>query len=246
METLACSIYVNFLPLFLTLFALYIFQIIIFTWVSKLIPYSLLRLFAAPGVILHELSHMALCILSFHKIVEVSFFNTNGSDAMGFVTHSFNPNNLYQRTGNMFIGIAPAFAGVWMLFYIFNVYELLPSDTDFVSLGFIQYYKYIILKLMSMNFIDAFICIYLTSSIAATMSPSKADYKGSIGAIIITLILFFTVNIFIPSLISDFILDINKALTLFSVYARQSLVIAMLLSIIMFVPILFMRTILKR
>jgi hypothetical protein len=243
MEALANTIYINFLPLFLTLIALYIFQIIIFTWASKLIPHYIFRIYVLPGVFLHELSHIFFCILSFHKIVEVSFFNTNGSDAMGYVTHSYNPDNLYQRVGNVFIGIAPAFAGVWVLFILFNYYDLLPEQK---SLDFYSYYQHIIYKLIDMPILDTFICVYLTSSIAATMSPSKADYKGAIGGIIISLILFFTANIFFSSFISVTFLNIYELLTLFSSYAIQSLVISTLFSFVLFIPAFLFRYVTKK
>jgi len=243
MQTLVNIIYTDFLPLIVTLVFLYFFQVITFTHISKLVPYWVFRLFAAPGVILHELSHALIAVLSFHKIIEISFFNTNGSDAMGYVTHSYNPTSLYQRCGNLFIGIAPAFAGVGALFFIYNYFGLLPQNEH---LDFIVYCKSILKNLIDMPLIDSFICVYLSSSIATTMSPSKADYKGAIGGIIVILILLFTGNILAPTFIAKGLLNINHSMIVFSSYTHQSLVVAIITILFLFFPIFLFKKILTK
>lgn len=64
------------------------------------------------GVILHELSHLILALLFGHHIDRVALLhipdrNDPSDNCLGYVNHSFNDHNLYQRCGNFFIGIAP-------------------------------------------------------------------------------------------------------------------------------------------
>lgn len=69
-------------------------------------------LFGGVGVIVHELSHLILALLFGHHIDRVALLHIPRRDdpndnCLGYVNHSWNDHNLYQRCGNFFIGIAP-------------------------------------------------------------------------------------------------------------------------------------------
>lgn len=49
------------------------------------------------GVIIHELSHLVVALLFGHRI----------DRGLGYVSHVWNDDSLYQKIGNVFIGIAP-------------------------------------------------------------------------------------------------------------------------------------------
>ena len=64
------------------------------------------------GVPIHEISHAILALIFRHRITKVKLIQKpDPSGLMGYVKHSYNPNSLYQRIGNFFIGIAPLFGG---------------------------------------------------------------------------------------------------------------------------------------
>lgn len=79
-------------------------------------------LFAWLGVPVHELGHLIFCIVFNHRVNDVVLFQTDSSDgSMGYVNHSYNPNSLYQRIGNLFIGIGPILFGsavIYLLAYL--------------------------------------------------------------------------------------------------------------------------------
>ena len=68
--------------------------------------------FGGIGVIIHELSHLLAALLFGHKIKQFALLRIpnrrDPSDqSLGYVSHAWNPGSLYQRVGNVFIGVAP-------------------------------------------------------------------------------------------------------------------------------------------
>ena len=64
------------------------------------------------GVIIHELSHLLVALLFGHRIDRVSLLHFPDAHdpndrGLGYVSHVWNDDSLYQKIGNVFIGIAP-------------------------------------------------------------------------------------------------------------------------------------------
>lgn len=64
------------------------------------------------GVIIHELSHLLVALLFGHRIDRVSLLHIPDAHdpndrGLGYVSHVWNDDSLYQKIGNVFIGIAP-------------------------------------------------------------------------------------------------------------------------------------------
>ena len=79
----------------------------------------------APGVAVHELSHAFFCLVFRHKINEMKLFSPEDDGTLGYVNHSYNPENYYQRTGNFFIGTGPIWGGIFVLYLFSKI--LLPE-----------------------------------------------------------------------------------------------------------------------
>lgn len=104
------------------------------------------------GTPIHELGHAAMCLLFGHEIEELVLWQGDSGDyRLGYVRHTYDPDNLYQRFGNLFIGAGPIFSGMavlslllWLVFphtwssYIASVGFLAEhhgSVPEFVSVG---------------------------------------------------------------------------------------------------------------
>ncbi len=78
------------------------------------------------GTPVHEGSHALMCLIFGHKITDIKLFQLNSSDGtLGYVHHSYNPRNWWQKTGCLFIGIAPVLVGGLLLAGL--LYLLLPD-----------------------------------------------------------------------------------------------------------------------
>lgn len=75
----------------------------------------------APGTALHELSHAGFALLFGHKVHEVKFFEITDSH-LGYVRHSFNPNSLFQKIGNFFVGTGPVWGCTIAIFTLSLVF----------------------------------------------------------------------------------------------------------------------------
>jgi len=68
------------------------------------------------GTPIHELSHVAMCIVFRHRIDDVALFEPDlESGRLGYVRHSFKKANWFERVGNVFIGLAPLAGGALAL-----------------------------------------------------------------------------------------------------------------------------------
>ena len=69
---------------------------------------------------LREAGHALGCLLFFHRVEEISFFNPNDPDGeLGFVEHSYNPRNPLALLGNLAYALAPIAIGLFAVLVIF-------------------------------------------------------------------------------------------------------------------------------
>lgn len=77
----------------------------------------LFRLYAAPGVFVHELSHALTAILVRFTITKISFFSPQPDGTLGFVQYQYRP-SLISPVLRLFVGIAPFSADMLLCAYL--------------------------------------------------------------------------------------------------------------------------------
>lgn len=138
------------------------------------------RIFVAPGVIIHELSHAIICILMFAKITKISFFDKDG----GSVTHQKSP---IPVLGPILISVAPLVAGIVLFYFLGKTIHIenslsIPAMFDnlkmiYRTIDFSSWYNIVI--------------IYLLLSVAVTMTPSWQDLVNMLTPLIILVGVFY-------------------------------------------------------
>lgn len=171
------------------------------------------------GVPLHEFGHAFFCVLFFHKIKAVKWFQPNSADGtLGYVQHAYNKRNFFQQIGNFFIAIGPLLFGslaILLLMFIFVPNSGMVAAASKVHLsgdpGFwsvmIDYLSILgkvfvaIFDFSNLGRVAWWLFFALACSIAMHMDLSWPDIKGMAkGLIYITIVM----------IVLDFILCIIK------------------------------------
>ena len=212
------------------------------------------------GTPIHETAHALLCLLFFHKIEEVKFFQVSDDGVLGYVNHSYNKKNLYQVMGNYFIGVAPLFVGAIIILiltslFIPNSYNTIEdsiiafsANTEF-SLGMIK--NLFVLSFSSIKaiftggdkFILVIVYLLLIMMIALHMNLSNADLKGSLGGVFLFILLLVIINLIFGLLIKGAYSKLVAYLFFFGNYLMASLMLSLLVSLFLLVIALIIKLI---
>ena len=85
--------------------------------------YNMLVASAFLGTPIHELGHAAMCLLFRHEIVELVLWQPHSDDGTwGYVRHTHNTDDLYQKLGNLFISAGPIFSGMAVLSLLLAIF----------------------------------------------------------------------------------------------------------------------------
>jgi hypothetical protein len=153
------------------------------------------RIFIAPGVILHELSHAFACLVTGAKVTSINVFKKDG----GEVRHT---RPLIPIIGQIFISLAPFIIGFLAIYLIARAVGFKPLPADLINAPQ-NAFSFMAESLGSINFksIMSWLSFYLIISIAVTMTPSGQDLRNTtlsllaLCAIIYMLIKYLGVNI---------------------------------------------------
>jgi hypothetical protein len=195
----------------------------------------------AIGTPIHELSHAIMCIIFGHKIVEMKLYQPNSEDGtLGYVSHTYNPKNLYHQVGNFFIGVAPIIGGSAILLLLMslltpNVYNAVSIELEFASLisadlfdastyeYFFDIFWAIIKEIFWFGNLSDWkwwIFIILAIMVAMHMEVSTADIKGGAGGFAFIAVILLVADI-ILWFVSPEILD-SVTSTMMSISAPVS------------------------
>lgn len=209
---------VSFLAVVLTgIFVMVISMVLDRFWSRALSMRGLYYLISAPGVVVHECTHIAGCLITGAKIKKVVFFSEQG----GSVTYQ---SPKVPLLGNVIIGTAPLFgiplvlAGLTWLFGTYfgcTLFSSVPSLTSLAGAGALLSSALLILyENLVVEFNGWFLLyLYLTISLVLSLSPSMQDIKNALaGLVILTLLGLLVIASGIPLLIEV----LGSVMTLFA------------------------------
>ena len=204
----------------------------------RLIGYNGPRILLATGIVgtpIHELSHALFCLIFGHKIVEMKLYQPGSDDGtLGYVSHTFNPRNIYHQIGNFFIGVGPILGGSGVLLLLMwgltpelfgGVLETLGGlepFADFSSVG--EYmgalWEVVVQIFAGENLADWrwWIFIVLAFMIASHMELSTADIKGSVKGLLILLGIILVMDLILFLISVDVLATVTSAMASFALY----------------------------
>ena len=147
---------------------------------AKLIGLKAYIYLTCPGVMAHEIGHALFCIIFRHKIVEMKLFSPSDDGTLGYVNHTYNPNSLFQKTGNFFIGTGPIWLGITLLWLISS--ELLPEGMLSTDEHFLSGTENFLSYLFSFAFWgrwQSYLWLYLAITVSSHVTLSPPDLSGS-------------------------------------------------------------------
>ncbi|GAB6169583.1 hypothetical protein JCM1393_20430 [Clostridium carnis] len=206
------------------------------------------------GTTVHEFSHAIMCKLFLHKIIDIKWFSLSLENReLGYVKHTFNKRNIYQRIGNFFIGIAPIIVGstILIIFYrlflkdsFYSILNTINVDgllylgknfnlLDFIHLLFNEFsiFAKVTFTIENITSLGFWIFLIIAISVSTHMSLSKADLRNSLDGVIfifvVNLIISFVLVLFrIPEML------IMSRLIIFNVFLISFLSIGIFFSLI--------------
>jgi hypothetical protein len=183
-------------------------------WINWLLArgilYRVYRLFVAPGVVVHELSHAVGCIITGSKITEINFWKADGGHVKHLVAHD----PVRRLISDPIIALSP----------IFGTFLIIGFLTLELSPELLTYLKHNDYGALAVEFPwtswQAWLYFYLVTSLMATVAPSKTDMKYALASLVVLLIFLGLV-----ALNDEGQVALEFLVELLTPYARLSLVL---------------------
>lgn len=187
---------------------------------SKKITVYLLAFLFLPGTLLHELSHWIMAKILFVSTGKISLWPQATAGNIKFGSITMQKPDVVRR---LLIGTAPIYVGVGIMlviFYFSSKYNLFNSSIWTILLGLLVF------------------------EIGNTMYSSKKDMEGSLGFIIISVIIgiiFYLINFQLPVLLIKSIFAQNEIITIFQEGSKYLLVPIIINSILIIISKILIR-----
>jgi hypothetical protein len=177
-----------FLKLLLIVVSIIVISFMIDFLLSRSVFGGRYRIFVAPGVILHELSHALFCMVTGAKIKKIALFEKEG----GSVEHE--PSKL-PVFGQILISFAPFVFGAAVIYFLSKMIGMEKIDFQSMKMSYGSFFDTILLnaKHLEWKSWQTWIILYLVLSIAVTMTPSKKDLENVLLSVIFLILIYLAI-----------------------------------------------------
>lgn len=182
------------------------------------------RFFVAPGVIVHELSHAVGCLVTGAQIVEINFWKPSG----GHVKHLQVDDPARRVLADPIIALAPI-GGTFIVLLILT-WALEPAIFQNLTSGS---YTDLVQAINPAQW-QTWLYLYLTTSLLATIAPSKTDMKYALASLIVISIALI-VLVFIPG-VSETLLALEQKVQSFAIFSFVLLIVGMVVAFFLALP----------
>ncbi|MBN1338585.1 MAG: hypothetical protein JXA03_04630 [Bacteroidales bacterium] len=152
------------------------------------------------GTSVHETGHAVFALIFGHRIIEIKLFSPDPkTGTLGYVKHEYNSKNIYQASGNFFIGLGPILFGTLLLYLLSRLlFSFSFSNMVIPSFTFDSLTGLSSLKAIASGIADNFrsyvnivftgeqskwwkilLLIYLLYAIGSSITLSGPDVRGS-------------------------------------------------------------------
>ncbi len=194
------------------------------------------------GTPVHECAHALCCLIFGHKIVSMKLFQISSTDGtLGYVEHTYNPKNIYQRIGNFFIGVAPILvtsALLYLLSYLLvpNMLELMITQTVGieVSIGeiFGSIFSAIGVFFTYARTLNWWIFLLIGMFLALHMTLSPADIKNALSGLIVLLAVLLIADVVLGLIDSYLLLSVTVWFVNVGSVLSSFLILALIISLV--------------
>ena len=195
------------------------------------------------GTPIHELSHALFCVIFRHKINEIKLFTIGSDGTLGYVSHSYNRRNIYQRIGNFFIGVGPILGISAVILLIAKLFlpdlptEILAQSQNYTpQAGILSAFEGIANSLIAFfSYIGSpkwWIFIAISMLLSLHMTLSKADLHGVADGLLFLLPLLLLIDTIIGLISPNVLYQFTGIFYILGGFLCSFMAMALLISIV--------------
>lgn len=182
------------------------------------------RIFVGPGVIVHELSHAAGCLITGCQITEINFWKASG----GHVKH-YQPRDPFVRmVSEPIIALAPI--GGTFLVLGFITWLFYPQLFSY----FVSAKYEAVLNIFEWADWQTWLYLYLTTSLLATIAPSKTDMTYAFGSLVVAAVAFIGLS-FLPGF-TETLIRLGERFIPFAIFTLLLMITGVIIAFILAIP----------